>query len=378
MNSDTHDKPHKPYQEEDLNNEKITGNFSKLNVYNWLHKKPLGHIPHDIVEVKFKNTRKGFYVNASNLKLNIGDYVAVEGMPGHDIGIVALTGSLMYEQMKKKNCSNVLELKKIYRKAKESDMEKWREAIALEYPTMLEARRLTRDLNLNMKIGDVEYQGDKMKAIFYYISDERIDFRQLLKIMADQFKVRIEMRQIGARQEAGRIGSLGACGRELCCSTWMNNFVSVATNAARVQELSLNPQKLAGQCSKLKCCLNYELDCYLDARQGLPGANIQLKTKEGIAVCQKTDIYKKQMWYAISGKDSNQLIQLSVEKVWQIIEQNKKGIIPEKLESDENTQSPEKNNKEVLDYQNVVGQESIDRFRKQNKKKKQNKNKNSD
>src|SRR5690554_2107677 len=257
------------------------GSCEKLHATDWL-KDIKGVGENNIVEVRFKNTRKDFYRNVNNLKLKAGDLVAVEASPGHDIGIVSLTGELVTEQMKKYKVTTVNgELRKIYRHARPLDIDKWKEAISLEYETMIRSRQITADLKLNMKIGDVEYQGDRTKAIFYYIADERVDFRELIKVLAERFKVRIEMRQIGARQEAGRIGGIGPCGRELCCSTWMTNFKSVTTNAARYQEISLNPQKLAGQCGKLKCCLNYELDAYLDAQKDFPNTAIPLETEDG-------------------------------------------------------------------------------------------------
>src|SRR5512133_160609 len=265
--------------------------YNKLDSFNWL--KDLPEIPehNDIVEIRFKNTRKGFYRNINSLRLEIGDVVAVEASPGHDIGRISMTGSLVREQMKKaKIHPSADEMKKVYRKAKAVDIQKWEEAKKLENHTMLRSRKIAEDLKLNMKIGDVEYQGDKTKAIFYYIADERVDFRQLIKVLAEEFRVRIEMRQIGARQEAGRIGGIGSCGRELCCSTHITNFVSVTTTHAKYQELSLNPQKLAGQCSKLKCCLNYEVTSYLDAQKDFPSKDITLKTRIGNAYHIKTDI----------------------------------------------------------------------------------------
>lgn len=240
----------------------------KLTEYNWMQDIPEGCSTSDIVEVRFKNTRKGFYLNNSNLNLTIGDIVAVEAALGHDIGIVSLTGELVREQMRLKRVD--LErnpLKKVYRKAKPHDIEKWQQAIALEYDTMIKSRKIAADLNLDMKIGDVEYQGDKTKAIFYYIAGDRVDFRKLIKVLAETFHIRIEMKQIGARQEAGRIGGIGSCGRKLCCSTFITNFISVSTSAARYQDISLNPQKLAGQCGKLKCCLNYEVDAYSTSKK---------------------------------------------------------------------------------------------------------------
>ncbi|PKQ64698.1 hypothetical protein BZG01_14240 [Labilibaculum manganireducens] len=332
--------------------------YGKLDVYDWLSDVPESVLCPDIVEVKFKNTRKGFFSNSNQLRLQRGDVVALEASPGHDIGIVTLTGDLVVEQMRKQKLNpKTYEAKKIYRKAKPVDIEKWHEAIALEHKTMIKARQLSAELKLNMKIGDVEYQGDKTKAIFYYIADDRVDFRQLIKVLAEQFKIRIEMRQIGARQEAGRIGGIGPCGRELCCSTWITNFVSVTTNAARYQEISLNPQKLAGQCGKLKCCLNFELDCYIDAQKDFPNTNIPLETKDGTAYHQKTDIFKRLMWYSYDKYNTMNMVQLSVDTVKDIIKQNKKGIKVNKLVT-EFVAEPKK----TLEYENVVGQDSLNRF----------------
>jgi cell fate regulator YaaT (PSP1 superfamily) len=304
---------------------------SKLKVYDWLHDVPEGALATDIVEIRFKNTRKDFYKNVNGLNLKIGDVVAVEASPGHDIGTVSLTGQLVYAQLNKYRVSPNTEFKKIYRKAKPADVEKWKGSIAREPYTMLRARQIAEDLKLDMKIGDVEFQGDGTKAIFYYIADERVDFRELIKVFAEQFKIRIEMKQIGARQEAGRIGGIGSCGRELCCSTWITNFVSVTTVSAKVQELSLNPQKLAGQCGKLKCCLNYEYDSYIDAQSDFPNTNIVLETKTGKAYHQKTDIYKRMMWYSFDEHAAVNLTPVDVERVKAIIELNKKGIAVENL-----------------------------------------------
>jgi cell fate regulator YaaT (PSP1 superfamily) len=304
---------------------------SKLKVYDWLQDVPEGTQINDIVEIRFKNTRKDFYKNVNGLNLKIGDVVAVEASPGHDIGTVSLTGQLVYNQLNKYKVSPSIEFKKIYRKAKPADVEKWKNAIAREPYTMLRSRQIAEDLKLNMKIGDVEFQGDGTKAIFYYIADERVDFRELIKVFAEQFKIRIEMKQIGARQEAGRIGGIGSCGRELCCSTWITNFVSVTTVSAKAQELSLNPQKLAGQCGKLKCCLNYEYDSYIDAQSDFPNTNIVLETKNGKAYHQKTDIYKRTMWYSFDEHSAINLTAVEVERVKEIIKQNKKGIAVEKL-----------------------------------------------
>ncbi len=330
----------------------------KLNVYDWLHDVPESVLCPDIVEVKFKNTRKGFYQNVNKLKLKQGDIIAVEASPGHDIGIVSLTGDLVVEQMRKQRLNpETYEAKKVYRKAKPLDIEKWQEAIALEHKTMIKARQISAELRLNMKIGDVEYQGDKTKAIFYYIADERVDFRQLIKVLAEEFRIRIEMRQIGARQEAGRIGGIGPCGRELCCASWITNFVSVTTNSARYQDISLNPQKLAGQCSKLKCCLNFELDCYIDAQKDFPNTQIPLETKDGLAYHQKTDIFKRIMWYSFDKSTTLNLIEISVDRVKEIIRLNKKGIKVDTLIEEEKQPV-----KKVLDYENVVGQDSLNRF----------------
>ena len=253
---------------------------NKLNTYDWMADIPGNADEQDMVEVQFKNTRKGYYKNSNRLPLMKGDIVAVEASPGHDIGTVTLTGRLVPLQMKKANIRLDAEIKRVYRKAKPVDMEKYEEAKSREHQTMIRSRKIAEDLGLKMKIGDVEYQGDGNKAIFYYIADERVDFRQLIKVLADAFKVRIEMKQIGARQEAGRIGGIGPCGRELCCATWMTSFISVSTSAARYQDISLNPQKLAGQCAKLKCCLNYEVDAYVECQKRLPSKEIELETKD--------------------------------------------------------------------------------------------------
>lgn len=321
---------------------------SKLIVYDWLIDLPEASQSLDIVEIRFKNTRKEFFRNVNGISLKIGDVVAVEASPGHDIGTVSLTGQLVYAQLRKYKISPETEFKKIYRKAKPADVEKWKNAIAQEPRTMLRARQIAEDLKLNMKIGDVEYQGDGTKAIFYYIADERVDFRELIKIFAEKFKIRIEMKQIGARQEAGRIGGIGSCGRELCCSTWITNFVSVTTISAKLQELSLNPQKLAGQCSKLKCCLNYEFDSYVDAQKDFPDTSIVLETKKGKAYHQKTDIYKRIMWYSTSENSSMNLTAVDIERVKHIINSNKKGIIVEQL-----TENNEPQLNDILGYEDL-------------------------
>jgi len=333
---------------------------SKLNAYNWVEDTPKTLQEYDIIEVQFKNTRKAFYRNANGLHLKKGDIIAVEASPGHDIGVVSLTGWLVLRQLKKLNVDPVAtELKKVYRKAKPVDTEKWLEAINLEHTTMIKARMIAEKLNLNMKIGDVEYQGDKTKAIFYYIADERVDFRELIKILAEEFKIRVEMRQIGARQEAGRIGGIGSCGRELCCSTWVTNFVSVTTNSARLQEISLNPQKLAGQCSKLKCCLNYELDCYVDARKGFPDTNIPLETKDATYYHFKTDIFNRIMWFSSDQNFPANVTAVPVDRVLEIIQLNKQGKKVDKL-ADVNFDK--KIEAVSMGYHGVIEEESLTRF----------------
>lgn len=339
------------------NHQQLTGPCHKLDSYNWLKDIPEVAKTKNIVEVRFKNTRKDFFRNVNELRLKTGDIVAVEASPGHDIGIVALTGELAYYQMIKNNgTKDTEELKKVYRKAKPADLEKWEEAISLEKSTMLESRKIADSLKLEMKIGDVEYQGDNTKAIFYYIADGRVDFRELIKILADEFKVRIEMRQIGARQETGRIGGTGPCGRELCCSSWMSNFISVTTNSARHQELSLNPQKLSGQCGKLKCCLNYELDSYLDAKKDFPDTSIPLETEEGTAYHQKTDIFKRLMWYSFDKEKTVNLSVISVDRVIDIQEKNKMGQKVQFLEDKIKLADT------FEEFKSNDGEESLDRF----------------
>lgn len=339
--------------------------YTKLSIHDWLGDIPEGKLNNDIIEVRFKNTRKGYYLNSNQLRLDKDDIVAVEASPGHDIGIISLTGDLVFYQLKKNNIDpENAEFKKIYRKAKPVDIEKWVSAIDLEHSTMIKTRKIAEDLKLEMKIGDVEYQGDKTKAIFYYIADDRVDFRELIKILAEEFKVRIEMKQIGARQEAGRIGGIGPCGRELCCSTWMTNFISVTTNAARYQDVSLNPQKLAGQCSKLKCCLNYELPCYLDALEDFPDLSVSLETISGTAYCIKRDIYRKIMWFSFDPDNATNMIPVTIDRVKKFIELNNNN---QKIESLSELQHI---NDENIDYQNAVGQESLTRFDERKKKKK--------
>jgi len=307
---------------------------SKFDSFDWLSNIPVpsGSKMVDVVEVRFKNSRKDYFRIPPDLELVVGEIIAVEASPGHDIGIVSMAGEMVRFQLKKKNPSaNPDDIKKVYRKARLTDIEKWISSVDQEIPTMFRSRAIADQLGLLMKINDVEIQGDNTKAIFYYTAEDRVDFRELIKLMAEEFKLRIEMRQIGARQEASRLGGIGSCGRELCCSTWMSDFKSVTTNSARVQQLSLNPQKLAGQCGKLKCCLNYEYDTYVDAIKGMPNTEIRLKTKHGEAVHQKTDIFQRLMWYSYIQEPSN-LMAIPVDNVISIQEENKKGNLPEKLE----------------------------------------------
>jgi cell fate regulator YaaT (PSP1 superfamily) len=306
----------------------------KLDAYDWLKNITIatGQRSFDCVEVRFKNNRKDFFRLPPDLDLHTGDIVAVEASPGHDIGVVSLTGEVVkYQMFKRRVDPESQDLKKVYRKARLTDIEKWISAVMKEDEALHSTRKIASELNLKMKINDVEFQGDDTKSIFYYTADDRVDFREMIKLLAEQFRVRIEMRQIGVRQEASRLGGIGSCGRELCCSTWLTSFESVTTNAARVQQLSLNPQKLAGQCGKLKCCLNYEYDSYVDALQGFPDSSINLKTKKGDAIHQKSDIFKKAMWYAYSNDQQN-LMMMDSAKVAEIIEMNKNGKIPDNLE----------------------------------------------
>lgn len=339
----------------------------KLEVYDWLCDLPEAEQSTQMVEVQFKNTRKGYYLNSNNLELFRGDVVAVESSPGHDIGEVTLTGKLVLLQMKKNNYRNTNpsgEVRRIYRIAKPSDLEKYEASKALEHKTMLRAREIAEELNLQMKISDVEYQGDGSKAIFYYIADERVDFRQLIKVYAEKFKVKIEMKQIGARQEAGRVGGIGPCGRELCCSSTVSSFVSVSTSAARYQDISLNPQKLAGQCGKLKCCLNYEVDVYLEAQRKLPQRDIILETKDSSYYHFKTDILSGQMTYSTDKNFAANLLTIDKDRVYDIIRQNKRGQRPLTLQADEGETQKQPAPSDVLN------QDSITRFDSQRKKKK--------
>jgi cell fate regulator YaaT (PSP1 superfamily) len=347
-----------------------SGGCNKLEVYDWLANiaLPSGQKVYDIVEVRFKNSRKGFYRNAEHIALSVGDVVVVETAPGYDVGVVSVVGELARIQVKKKAPGfKPMETRKILKIATQKEIDSWIKARSFEQETMNQTRVMALTLGLEMKISDVEYQADMSKALFYYTAEGRIDFRQLIKDMADKFKVRIEMRQIGSRQEAARLGGIGSCGRELCCSTWLTDFRSVSTSAARYQQLSLNPQKLAGQCGKLKCCLNYELDMYLDAIKSFPKAETKLKTESGEAIHIKTDVFKRLMWFAIQGE--NGLIALTPEQVKKIQELNSAGTIPKDLKAF--TYVVEK---EVeIGYENVVGQDSISRFANTPKNKNRNK-----
>jgi cell fate regulator YaaT (PSP1 superfamily) len=337
---------------------------NKLNNYNWLYDVKEAQNATDFVEVQFKNTRKGYYINSEHFSLEKGDIVAVESSPGHDIGTITLTGKLVLLQMKKNRYRSDDEPKKIYRYATQSDMDKYAEAKKREHETMIKSRRIAEDLGLDMKIGDVEFQGDGNKAIFYYIADERVDFRQLIKVLADTFHVRIEMKQIGARQEAGRIGGIGSCGRELCCSAWMSSFISVATDAARFQDLSMNPQKLAGQCAKLKCCLNYEVDAYVEGRKQLPSRKVELHTKDNTYYHFKTDIFNKQITYSTDKNSPVNLVTISSERTFEVIGMNAKGEKPYSLENNAEQKSEKRDSKDILD-------DNVSRF---DNKKRKNKN----
>ena len=332
--------------------------LQQLPVVDWLADLPETKLDTDLVEVQFKNTCKGYFVNSEHIAIEKGDMVAVEANPGHDIGVVTLMGRLVLSQIKKNRINmDRYEVRKVYRKVKPVDMEKYEEAKAKEQATMIRARKIAKDMQLAMKIGDVEYQGDGSKAIFYYIADDRVDFRQLIKVFAEEFRVRIEMKQIGARQEAGRIGGIGPCGRELCCTTWMSNFVSVSTTAARYQDLSTNPLKLAGQCAKIKCCVNFEAPMYVDAQKDFPPKDIPLETIEGTYYFFKADVFKRQLTYSSDQNIPANLQVISVERAKEIMAINRRG---EKVASlvvkDGEADVPQ------VDYQNVVGQDSLTRF----------------
>ena len=341
----------------------------RLHEEPWLSEYP-DNFPTDIFEVRFKNTRRSFYQNVNDLQLEVGDIVAVEASPGHDIGIISLTGDMVARQMKRLgfNPQNG-EFKKIYRKARPYDIEKWQEAIALEHETMIRSRQIAADMGLDMKIGDVEYQGDKIKAIFYYIADGRVDFRELIKVFAEQFHIRIEMKQIGARQEAGRIGGIGACGRELCCASWVSSFTSVTTGAARVQDLSLNPLKLAGQCSKLKCCLTYEYDVYADARRSMPRLREPLQAIDGEYFLVKSDILAHTMTFSTSKESMSNLVTIPVSRVREILAVNRNGGKVESILGED--YEPQ-----VEEPTYRTEEDSITRFDKAKKRKKKNRNRN--
>jgi len=331
----------------------------KLSSFDWMCDLPETQKDTDFIEVQFKNTRKGYFLNSTKIPLEKGDMVAVESSPGHDIGEVTLVGRLVLLQMKKYNVNpERVEIRRVYRKAKETDLEKYQEAKGKEQSTMIKSRQIAESLNLNMKIGDVEYQGDGNKAIFYYIADDRVDFRQLIKVFAETFRVRIEMKQIGARQEAGRIGGIGPCGRELCCSGWLTSFSSVSTSAARYQDISLNPQKLAGQCAKLKCCMNYELDSYMDAIKDFPSKEISLETMDNTYYHFKTDVFKGLISYSTSPNFAANLKTISAKRAKEIISLNKRGTKPEILDD----QAEEVAKPVAVDYENGVGEGSLTRF----------------
>ena len=337
----------------------------KLNVFDWLVDVPGNSEETDFVEVQFKNTRKGYYLNSNKIPLQKDDVVAVEASPGHDIGTVTLTGSLVLLQMKKARIKSDAEIRRVYRKVREVDMEKYREAKAKEQDTMIRSRQIAKDLGLDMKIGDVEYQGDGNKAIFYYIADGRVDFRQLIKVLAEVFRVRIEMKQIGARQEAGRIGGIGPCGRELCCATWMTNFISVSTSAARFQDISMNPQKLAGQCAKLKCCMNYEVDVYVEAMKRFPARDVTLETLDNTYYHFKSDILKREITYSTDKSFAANLVTISTRRAFDVINLNKKGVKPDSLLED--GAQAEVQRVDLLDQDSVT---RFDNVKKKKKKKK--------
>ena len=342
-----------------------TGHYAQLNTYDYLADIPGNQEVTDLVEVQFKNTRKGYFHNINNLPLEKGDIVAVEAAAGHDIGTVSLTGKLVPLQMKRANLKSNEEIRRIYRKARPNDMERYEEAKSREHDTMIRSRQIAKDLGLNMKIGDVEYQGDGGKAIFYYIADGRVDFRQLIKVLAEAFKVRIEMKQIGARQEAGRIGGFGPCGRELCCSTWMKNFVSVGTGAARFQDLSLNPQKMAGQCAKLKCCMNYEVDQYVEASRLLPPRDAVLQIADGDYYFFKADILSGMVSYSTDKRIAANIVTIPAERALKVIEMNRNGEKPESLE--------EGGRREDARPVDLATQDDLHRFDRKKKKKKKKK-----
>ncbi len=349
-----------------------SGGCNQMSVYNWLSNVAYENPSNNIIEVSFKNGRKTFCINENNIKFNVCDYVVVDTLPGYDIGKVSLTGELIRYQMSRKNIKSSRDLKKIYRKASEKEIEKWEKIKSMEKKTLHKSRDMALALSLEMKISDVEYQGDGEKATIYYTAEDRVDFRELIKVMSIEFKVRIEMKQIGSRQESARLGGIGSCGRELCCSTWMTGFKSVQTSSARYQQLALNPQKLAGQCGKLKCCLNYELDQYLDELKTFPNKNKILETKSGKAKHFKTDVFKKTMWYFLKKEDKGtQILSFTVDQVHELIKLNNEGVKPEDFSEfifvKKEVQEPE--------YSNVVGQDDLTRFDKVFKRKKKKKHK---
>lgn len=351
------------------NNNNKCGSCSKLSVFDFLKEVDLvkGKTPFNIVEVRFKNSRKEFFINDQDLDISEGDIVAVEASPGHDIAIVTLTGEIVRLQMKTKGVDPDSEdIKKIYRIARKNDIDKWLDAVGKEKSTMIKSRKIAGELGLDMKVNDVEYQGDNTKAIFYYTADGRVDFRELIKRLAREFRIRIEMKQIGARQESGRLGGIGSCGRELCCSSWLTDFSSVSTVAAKSQQLALNPQKLAGQCGKLKCCLNFEYNNYKEALKEFPSFEKALKTKKGIAFYQKADVFKRTMWYAYKD-EPNKYIALQVDEVKKILNLNSKNKFPDSLEEFGHKTEEAAS----VSFDNVVGQDDLDRF----DKKKGNRNK---
>ena len=325
----------------------------QLNTYDYMADIPGNDSVTDLVEVQFKNTRKAYFHNDNHLPLVKGDMVAVEANPGHDIGVVTLTGSLVPLQMKKAALKQNVEIRRIYRKVRQMDIDKYKESKGLEQYTMIRSRQIAKELGLEMKIGDVEYQGDGQKAIFYYIADGRVDFRQLIKVLAEEFRVRIEMRQIGARQEAGRIGGIGPCGREMCCATFVKNFNSVSTAAARFQDISPNPQKLAGQCAKLKCCLNYEVDQYMESYKNFPGRDIELETIDGTYYYFKSDILSQQITYSTDRRLAVNLVTIGIDRAHAVIEMNRRGEKPARLEEGEPVAPTSKD---------IVEQESLTRF----------------
>lgn len=335
----------------------------KLHCTNWLADIPGGCANSEFVEVQFKNTRKGYYKNPTNIPLEIGDMVVVDAQPGQDVGMVSLTGVLVDLRMRRLSQKALSDIKRVFRKARPADLEKFEEAKAREHETMIKARRIAEDLKLNMKIGDVEFQGDGAKAIFYYIADERVDFRQLIKVLAETFRIRIEMKQIGARQEAGRIGGIGPCGRPLCCASWMSNFVSVATSAARYQDLSLNPQKLAGQCAKLKCCLNFEVDAYMEASRRMPPRDVRLETADATYYHFKSDVFNRQITYSTDKSLAANLVTIDADRVFEIIALNKAGEKPLSLQREADSKP-----KERSAFGDILGEDDLTRFDKKKKR----------